>query len=113
MRQGGIFHRNAARLHLRQSRHEQSSINVLRMRLIVGARLHVAASNSVSKPGRGWERYMEWYWDPHWLYFYWKNHLMLVVLTIVLVMAFLALSVLVIRRRIARIVAWRRKQSRP
>lgn len=113
MRQGGIFHRNTARLHLRQSRHEQSSINVLRMRLIVGARLHVAASNSVSKSGRGWERYMEWYWDPHWLYFYWKNHLMLVVLTIVLVMAFLALSVLVIRRRIARIAAWRRKQSRP
>jgi hypothetical protein len=31
----------------------------------------------------------------------------------VLVMAFLAVSVLVIRRRIARIAAWRRKHSRP
>jgi hypothetical protein len=70
-------------------------------------------SNSFAKSGRGWEQYMEWYWDPYWLYFYWKNHLILVVLTIVLVMAFFAVSVLVIRRRIARIAAWRRKHSRP
>jgi hypothetical protein len=56
---------------------------------------------------------MEWYWDPHWLYFYWKNHLVLAVLTIMLVMAFLAVSVLMIRRRIARIAAWRKKHSRP
>jgi hypothetical protein len=54
---------------------------------------------------------MEWYWEPHWLYFYWKNHLILAVLTIVLVMAFLVVSVLVIRRRIGRIVAWRKKHS--
>jgi len=56
---------------------------------------------------------MEWYWDPHWLYFYWKNHLIFAVLTIVLVLAFLAVSVLVIRRRTARIVAWRKKHPRP
>jgi hypothetical protein len=56
---------------------------------------------------------MEWYWDPHWLYYYWKNSLILVVLTLVLIIAFLALSVLVIRRRIARIASWRKKHSRP
>ena len=52
---------------------------------------------------------MEWYWDPYWLYFYWKNHLIFAGLTLVLVIALLVVSVLVIKRRIARIVAWRRK----
>jgi hypothetical protein len=52
---------------------------------------------------------MEWYWDPHWLYFYWKNHLIFAGLTLVLVIALLVVSVLVIKRRIARVVAWRRK----
>ena len=56
---------------------------------------------------------MEWYWNPHWLCYYWKNSLLLVVLTLVLIIAFLALSVLVIRRRTARIAAWRKKHSRP
>jgi hypothetical protein len=55
---------------------------------------------------------MEWYWDPNWLYFYWKNHLIFAALAIVLVVAFLVVSVLVLRRRIARIVAWRKKHSR-
>ena len=55
---------------------------------------------------------MEWYWDPHLLYFYWKNHLIFAGLTIVLVIALLGVSVLVIKRRIARVVAWRKKGSR-
>ena len=52
---------------------------------------------------------MEWYWDPYWLYLYWKNHLIVTGLTVVLVIAVVAVSVLVIKRRIARVVAWRKK----
>jgi len=52
---------------------------------------------------------MEWYWDPYWLYRYWKNHLIVAGLTVVLVIAVVAVSVLVIKRRIARVVAWRKK----
>ena len=55
---------------------------------------------------------MEWYWDPYWLYSYWKSHLIITGLTIVLVIALLVVSVLVIKRRIARVVAWRRKGFR-
>jgi len=106
IQQGNISCRNTARLHQRQGRHEQASISVLRMRWSVGARLCVAASNSFSQSGRRWKQCIEWYWDAHWLYYYWKNSLILVVLTIVLIMAFLALSMLVIKRRIARIAAW-------
>jgi hypothetical protein len=76
-------------------------------------RLHVAAYNSFSKSGLRWERYIEWYWEPYWLYYYWKNYFIIAVLTIVLVMAFFAVSVFMIRRRMARIAAWRRRHSRP
>ena len=44
--------------------------------LIVGVRGCMMAdvlTASLNQDEWGWERYMEWYWDPHWLYFYWKN----------------------------------------
>jgi hypothetical protein len=56
---------------------------------------------------------MEWYWDPYWLYFSWKNHLIFAGLPLVLVMACVGVSIVVIRRRIARIVHGRRKHPRP
>ena len=56
---------------------------------------------------------MEWDWDPYWLYSYWKSHLIVAGLTIVLVLACVGVSILVIRRRIARIVRGRRKRAQP
>jgi hypothetical protein len=56
---------------------------------------------------------MEWYWDPYWLYFYWKSHLILVGLTLVVVLGCVGMSIHVIRRRMARIVDWRRKYPKP
>jgi hypothetical protein len=51
---------------------------------------------------------MRWYW----LYLHGKSNLLLVVLLIVLVVALLAVSKMVLRWRIARMVKWRRKLSR-
>ena len=56
---------------------------------------------------------MEWYWDPYWLYSYWKSHLIGTGLTVVLVLACVGVSILVIRRRIAKIVRWRRQPPHP
>jgi hypothetical protein len=52
---------------------------------------------------------MQAYWDSQWLYFYWKNYFIFTVLVLMLVMVLLVVSVLMIRRRIVKIVAWRRK----
>ena len=59
------------------------------------------------------ERQMEWYWDPYWLYTYWKSHLIVTGLTVVLVLACVGVSILVIRRRIAKIVQGRRPPPHP
>jgi hypothetical protein len=56
---------------------------------------------------------VEWYWDPYWLYTYWKSHFIVTGLTIVLVLACVGVSILVIRRRIAKIVQGRRPPPHP
>ena len=59
------------------------------------------------------ERQMEWYWDPYWLYSYWKSHLIIAGLTVMLVLAWVGVSILVIKRRIAKIVHGRRQPPQP
>ena len=56
---------------------------------------------------------MEWYWDPYWLYTYWKSHLIVTGLTVVLVLACVGVSILVIKRRIAKTMHGRRQPPHP
>jgi len=56
---------------------------------------------------------MEWYQDPYWLYAYWKSHLIITGLTVMLVLACVGVSILVIKRRIVKIVHWRRQPPHP
>lgn len=56
---------------------------------------------------------MEWYWDPDWLYSYWKSHLIITGLTVMLVLVCVGVSVLVIKRRLAKIVRARRQPPHP
>ena len=56
---------------------------------------------------------MEWYWDPYWLYAYWKSHLIITGLTVMLVLACVGVGILVIKRRIAKIVHGRRQPPHP
>ena len=56
---------------------------------------------------------LEWYWDPYWLYSYWKSHLIITGLTVMLVLACVGVSILVIKRRIAKSVHGRRQPPHP
>ena len=56
---------------------------------------------------------MEWYWDPYWLFFYWKSHLLIAGLTVLLVLTCVGVSILAIKRRIAKIVHGRRHPPHP
>jgi hypothetical protein len=56
---------------------------------------------------------MEWYWGPYWLFSYWKSHLIISGLIIMLVLACVGVSILVIKRRIAKIVRGRRQPPHP
>jgi hypothetical protein len=37
---------------------------------------------------------MEWYWDPYWLFFYWKSHPIIAGLMVLLVLACVSVSIL-------------------
>jgi hypothetical protein len=56
---------------------------------------------------------MEGYWAPDWLFFYWKSHLIIAGLTVMLVLACVGVSILVIKRRMAKIVHGRRQSPHP